>query len=268
MDSSEIPARRHRSDRSKPKHHRTGPTRHIPTHAQGSRQVSPGSGKLWPTAFAKDDHSKEKLVQGWLDDIQASGSGFIAGNPPHYKASNSKPLHQPQSLSPAPWAPHGLPLPLSLSKGLGISRLMSQPRETRRNKRQRSLSDDSSFIAPKESADNHRTQRSRSGLAARDEYYERGNTKRQPGSGPEESGSSPAPSSPDHNFEKRPRHKTRSDRYDTVKDHDSGKEKKRKKKKKIDHLASSREVMDNFNSHSILSDRITVSTVLSANCIR
>ncbi|KAI1177600.1 hypothetical protein F4777DRAFT_199855 [Nemania sp. FL0916] len=69
-------------------------------------------------------------------------------------------------------------------------------------------------------------------------------------------------------FEKRPRHKTRADKYDTKK---SGDGKKRKgtqkqddngpnkpKSKKRKHPATGKNVMSNFNSGSILNDRITV----------
>lgn len=85
--------------------------------------------------------------------------------------------------------------------------------------------------------------------------------------GPALQASSPA----GHRFEKRPRHKTRADRYDVVKldGDDRGKgtrdkrshgvEVKRTKRKKQDNMTSAREVMGSFNSEAILNDRITVS---------
>jgi hypothetical protein len=74
-----------------------------------------------------------------------------------------------------------------------------------------------------------------------------------------------------YHFVKKARHKTRSDRYETTRDHKPRKPGKKKRKKSGDQgktketksrgdFSSSREVMDNFNSKSILSDRITVST--------
>lgn len=74
-----------------------------------------------------------------------------------------------------------------------------------------------------------------------------------------------------YHFAKKARHKTRSDRYDTTRVHEPRKAGKKKRKKPRDQsrtkdirrggdFSSAREVMDNFNSKSILSDRITVST--------
>lgn len=73
-----------------------------------------------------------------------------------------------------------------------------------------------------------------------------------------------------HHFAKKARHKTRGDRYDTKRAHEPRKAGKKKRKKPGDQsrtndikrggdFSSAREVMDNFNSKSILSDRITVS---------
>jgi hypothetical protein len=80
-------------------------------------------------------------------------------------------------------------------------------------------------------------------------------------------------------YAKKARHKTRSDRYETTRGqraHKPGKDKKRKKRsrdqrksketRKGGGFSSAREVMDNFNSRSILSDRITVSTPVPGQC--
>ncbi|KAF3060923.1 hypothetical protein GL218_03413 [Daldinia childiae] len=71
------------------------------------------------------------------------------------------------------------------------------------------------------------------------------------------------------NFEKRPRRKTREDKYETKKrnrnpeegsavDHSNRRSKKRKKVEKRKSMASSKNVMNNFTSNAVLNDRITV----------
>lgn len=133
--------------------------------------------------------------------------------------------------------------------------------------------EDSSIIAP--AADpNQRTTRAFSPahqlLLRPEEFHNNGGEKRQyfefDGS-PALQASSPA----GHRFEKRPRHKTRGDRYDAVKldGDDRGKrakdkkshgvEVKRAKRKRQGNMTSAREVMGSFNSESILNGRITVS---------
>ncbi|KAF3762499.1 hypothetical protein M406DRAFT_332878 [Cryphonectria parasitica EP155] len=88
-----------------------------------------------------------------------------------------------------------------------------------------------------------------------------------------ESGGSmkPPTSSPtNHQFEKRPRYKTRSDRYDVVRNDKSDREKSKegksrkprgdtkKDRKTRNQMTSAKEATDNFNSQSILSNRVTV----------
>ncbi|KAI1659896.1 hypothetical protein F4813DRAFT_327871 [Daldinia decipiens] len=71
------------------------------------------------------------------------------------------------------------------------------------------------------------------------------------------------------NFEKRPRRKTREDKYETKKrkrnreegstvDHSNHRGKKRKKVDKRKSMASSKNVMNNFTSNAVLNERITV----------
>lgn len=100
--------------------------------------------------------------------------------------------------------------------------------------------------------------------AAEESYFRRGRETRRDEY--ENSLASRASSPAGHTLEKRARYKTKSDRYDIVK-HDDGRGKGKKKrsraepkksKKKRDHIASAKEVMDNFSSNSILNDRITV----------
>lgn len=262
MDSPEIPARRHYSDRSKPKSYHTAQVRHYSTPAQGLNHVIPWS----------IDDSKRNMVQGWLNNIQALGSGLITGGPTDHTQTSSKHLPRPQSISPARRASHAL----LRSRGSGIAESMSQPGGDRRHKRLRASfggREDSSIIAPRGLIDSPPIRRPRVNPAAKASYHGRSQKRRQCGPDAGESGSSPVPSPPAHNFEKRPRHQTKSDRYDTVKIDKASKEKKRMKRqqeiaadsktynRKRSHLASAREVMDNFNSHSILSDRITVSAL-------
>lgn len=276
MGSPDIPARRHRSGRSKPKHHRTGHARHSSAHSQSpTTHVNSGPGRLWPTSSATADKSKENLlqVQDWLNGLQAFGSGSATGGLPHCKTSSSKPPPRPQSgfTITAPWAAQALPV--SLSEMPGIAKSIPRSHGLRRQHHRHASLEDSSFIAPKQFADKSRARRPSLSPATEERHFHRGKKRRQSAPDSEESGSSPGLSPPRHNFEKKSRRKTRSDRYNTVKINDTVKMKKphkRKKqavveaknyRKKYDHLASASEVMDNFNSHSILSDRITVSTV-------
>ncbi|KAI1107879.1 hypothetical protein F4804DRAFT_3459 [Jackrogersella minutella] len=71
------------------------------------------------------------------------------------------------------------------------------------------------------------------------------------------------------NFEKRPRHKTREDKYETKKKkrnreqeggtgHEDYRRKKRKKTEKRKSMLSSKNVVNNFTSNAVLNDRITV----------
>lgn len=266
MVYQETPARRHCSDRSKPKSHRTGQIRHYSTPALGINHVISGS----------LDDSKEALVQGWLNNVQALGSGLDARGPPAHKPSNPNRLSRPRSLPPARGAPNALPR----SRRPGISESISQSSRERRHRRLRASfngpngpddRDDSSVIAPRPLADNSRARRPKLKSAADASSHERSNKRPKSGPDSQESGSSPAPSPPEYNFEKRARYKTKSDRYDTVKQDGIDKDNKSKKSKTRStaetrrtsrgnrHLASARDVMDNFNSQSILSGRITVS---------
>lgn len=262
MDSPEIPARRHFSDRSKPKSYHTAQVRHYSAPAQGLNHVIPGS----------TDDSKKNMVQGWLSNIQALGAGVIAGDPTHQAPNNSKHLPWPQSLLPARQASHTV----LRSGDSGFTNPMSQPGGDRRHERPRASfnrRDDSSIIVPRNIAVGPRIRPLRFNPAAGPSYHESGKNRRQPSPDAEENGSALGPSPPTHNFEKRARHKTKSDRYDAVKNAVASQEKKRKKRQeeaaadskkdrmKRNHLASERDVMDNFNSHSILSDRITVSAL-------
>lgn len=259
MDSQEAPARRHGSDRSKPKSYRTGQIRHYSTPAQGINHV---------IAESLDDR-RETLVQGWLHNIQALGSGLDARGPPAHKPSNSNRILRPQSVSPARWAPKALPR----SRASGIAESMSQPSGERQHRRLRASfdgRDDSSVIAPRTFADDSRARRPNLKSAAHASGYERGKKRMRSGPDSQDSGSSPGPSPPEYKFEKRARHKTKSDRYDSVKQGNTEKDHKLKKQKtrsaetrrtrqRNRHLASARDVMDKFSSHSILSGRITVS---------
>lgn len=253
--------RHHRSRCNKSKHHRTAQA----SHAHGSHHVS--ADKSWPTLLAAPDGDKENLVQGWLDDVHMHTSASANQPEHHSKKRNSKHL-----LDPKPWAPHGLPV----FANLGNSSLLGRPRQEQSRKRKRisvesgaaNALDDDLGHADLESAP--RVCRPRSAA----EIGDHGRGKEyQPGS---DSGlSSSAPSRAENNFKKRARHKTRSDRYNIVKNDDTDREKKRSKgqeprkdsrknKRKRHHMPSSKDVMDHFSSNSILNDRITVSFVLKS----
>lgn len=277
MKSPDTTTRRHRSHRSKPKHR---PTARISS-AYAPKHVAARPGG-WSHGNSKTvtDGNKENLVRGWLDDIQVHGSEASERRP---KPKNDDSDHTTRRSSPSPvrWAPHGLSVP----QGLGNAQPLSRPRRGDRHKRRRASLDDSSVIlarphdkAPILADDDEPARRSRSSSAAEESYYERGKWKHQPDAEPNESGASLTLFAPNHTFEKRGRHKTRSDRYDVVKHRNDNKEgtkkkgrtgaaaePKKPKKRKRENMTSAKEVMDNFTSHSILSERITVSCLIPGN---
>lgn len=265
MASRDTSRRRHRPHYSKPNQDRTGQA----SHAHGSTHMS--FRDPWPTLRAAPDGNKENLVQGWLDDIDGLRSAAPDARHAQFKGSHPKHRSRPQPPSPKPWLPHGQ-TSLADNGSSGLTRLRSIERGRRESRSVSALEEDSSIIAPAGDPDRATTRGlpSASRLVLPPEEFHNEREKRQYlefGDGPPLQGSSPA----GRRFEKRPRHKTRANRYDVVKlDHDDrgtgtrdkenhGAKVRRAKRKKQDNMTSAKEIMDSFNSESILHDRITVS---------
>lgn len=224
-----------------------------------------------PTVSDLPNHNKSSLVQDWLKEIQAPQPRPVAeeeyqvGKKPRGKHAHA----QAQSTLPPPddWKPHGLHLS---GNYLAADSLPGAGEGRKKHKYQRGLDEDSSIIAPLD--DHHRVRdrvetHSRRLPAIKECYYERG--KKMQAVSEASSIASGVISHADHHFEKRARRRTRDDRYDTTKVDNATKEKKSKKiagkkNRKRDKLSSAREVMDNFNSNTILNDRITVSMDISS----
>ncbi|KAI2473514.1 hypothetical protein F4781DRAFT_136254 [Annulohypoxylon bovei var. microspora] len=219
------------------------------------------------------------IVENWLaQTARQSPHPYPRASDGHRKedADNhhpSRPLNAiaPYNKHPRPvdqkWSPrHGFPidsLPQSVSpfRDLGM-------RDPRKSTRRRTTPSDSSFI----SGFGNTTKPPDHGPGPIPQARE----KIPPARSPREAGLAPpdASSITSHvdeqmNFEKRPRRKTRDDKYETKKkkqDHEKGgsggyedhRRKKRKKAEKRKSMISSKNVVNNFASNAVLNDRITV----------
>lgn len=271
MASSEASRRRHRSRRSKPNHNCTAPT----SHAHGTSHMS--AEKSRPTWLPPPDGDKENLVQGWLDGIEARRSVTIDVRPAHSQRVHPKYRSKPQSAqySPEMRVPHALPL----LPDTGNAGTASGPASIGRiyQRRRHTLEDHRPIIIPEDGHDEPAspldlspTHSTRWHTPLADEsYHERGKKRQYTSLGDSLSPRAPSPAA--HSFEKRSRHKTRTDRYDVAKhvkedmarkrrmsETHEAESKRNKKKIKQRNMTSSREVMGKFVSNSILNDRITV----------
>lgn len=226
-----------------------------------------GSLPLWPTRHEHaHDGNRQSLVDTWLEDIETSRH-----NEPRSKESSSKARSRPGSG-------HQLrgPSPSRVSSRDSHNGQVSRtlPRKSRgEHKRLRDLVQDKSVLGLCNDQDPAQVQSGVSQIvrpvsAATESNYESGKKRTHMGS---EGSIVSVNSGGQYHFAKKARHKTRSDRYDTMRVHEPRKAGKKKRKKPGDQIrtkdlrrggdfSSAREVMDNFNSKSILSDRITVST--------
>lgn len=243
------------------RHHRSGQI----SRAAGLNHVNTDkSWRILPPLSAPDGNKwNANLIQGWLHDVEEQKPGTRradANGICHAKRSNSRhrarPHPNPVQLSPEPsWALHGL-LPLADAANTAVQARWSPKRKE--HKRSRTTLQDSSIVA----LDSDQGPSS----AAEGDYYERGNKRRRPGS--DDVLASHAPSSASYQFEKRPRHKTRSDRYDVARINEGRPRKREEKtrdgkyvrtqKNSRNAVTSAKEVMDNFNSKSILTEHMTV----------
>lgn len=253
-------------------HRHHGRRRHRgPEHVSRSHRHHRGeSTRSRPTLMAQHEENKENLVNVWLEEIEARKGGAIDGKTRPSNHGRADGLRSVGQLHDS-WTPHGLPF----SKTSGDPETTSRVRKRHKRKRGQNQATDSSIIEPVDHrrstpviADAIRFRRPPS--ESEESYYERG--KKRQRSDSEESHSSSPPPVNRHQFDKRSRHKTREDRYDTVKHEKApGKKKNTKKtpqketgdkgKMKKGQMTSTKEVMDNFASRSILNERISVRTL-------
>lgn len=225
----------------------------------------------WPT---REEHAREgnkqSLVDTWLEDIETPRLQPVHNIQPLSKEPISNACSRPGSTyhlhSPSPRR-------VFAHKSHNVPVLRSPLRQNRRQHRRRDLVQDNATLDLRNEQDTPQAQAGSPKVigpvsVATESDYE--SAKKRSHTGSEGSAVSVA-SAAQYHFEKKARYKTRSDRYDTMRVHKPRQAGKRKRKKPKDQSRRSenrragdffpaKEVMDNFNSESILSDRITVST--------
>lgn len=260
-------------------HHRS----HRRSHREGKQSLArrgddSSSKQLWPNLLAGADSNKENLVQGWLNKIGVWKQESLDETTRHLEYNNNASDYHIQPhiphRSPGPWMTHDQPF-----------RAAAKNTTPKRQKRKRDkyyqadfdddsiivLSDGDGYDQVPNLGDISGDRRSASVVEVG--YDNRDKTRHQLDIS---DSLLSIPSSPmNHHFEKRARYRTRSDRYNVIKNDDSGREKKRtkqpkskegpKKNRKPNYTTSAREVMDNFKSKSILNDRITVSSISTSS---
>lgn len=226
---------------------------------------------LWPT---RDEHvhddNKQSLVDNWLEDIETPRLQRINNNESLSREPSLKAHSRPESSyrlrgpSPNKVLPH--------NSHNGQASKASHENTRRVHKHLRELAQDDPAI---ERCGEQEAVRVRPEIppiirpvsATAEANFEGGKKRSHMGS---EGSAGSVISGVQYHFVKKSRHKTRSDRYDTRRAHEPRKAGKKKRDKTGDQgkikvsrrggdFSSAREVMDNFNSKSILSDRITVS---------
>ncbi|KAI0404370.1 hypothetical protein F4802DRAFT_253928 [Xylaria palmicola] len=258
-----VPHQRHRP---RSRHHRTHPAA-----AQAANRDSALSlGRLNREAHVPDSHA---VVESWLGGVTAPAltRRLVYPEARNRRARHRKPSHSQDRLkSPRrqssrridrSWRPQHIPP----ARGASPSHLPVP--YTRERDRYNRNSDDSSLIADSNPLQGHYE------WDTADPPSEHEENTRQGPLDESEAGTVDASLPASHNsralaFEKRPRHKTKADKYDSKK---SGKHTKRgqvldqdehrpsvSRLKKRKHTVTGKNIMNNFNSEAVLSDRITV----------
>lgn len=221
----------------------------------------------WPTrdAHARDD-DKENLVHTWLEDIETPRLQFNSGTLSKESNSKAPSRAKPARRSPRLWSPN------EARSQTSHDREASHGCSQREQKVPRNLVQDKSALGLGGEHDPIRVAAEMSRVlrpasVATESCHESGKKRPQQDSGG--SVASVISSGTHYHFAKKPRHRTRSDRYDTAKVHEPRKARGRKKKsgdkskgtaiRRASGFSSAREVMEKFDSGSILSDRITAS---------
>lgn len=257
---------------SVPRHssHYSRSTRHR-TRAQPGRQLErkPSYGRLRPSLPSDADGNKEILIQGWLEDLEARRQGVVSGTARHpYTAEISNhespphPLHYPPRLRTINATSQSHPGQDGLKRTHGEHHYNAL--------------DPGPIVVPEvglfHDTDLAATpQRHRLNPTAVTGSSEKNGIRRRRRRQEDASvnSSSFVPPHEDLRFQKKPRRKTRTDRYDLPKNNNATTDKQRKgpgqrpekSKKRKDTLISTKEVMEKFHSASILNERITVGVV-------
>lgn len=280
MEFSGIPTH-HQHHQSRHSKHQSRHSKHRVAHT--ARALDPDQGTSptqWPR---RGEHAhegnKQSLVDTWLEEIEtprlqrAHQNESLSKEPSPKARSRHGSTYRLRSPSPMRVVSHN-------SHNEPPSKAPPRKLRTERN-RLRELGQEN---APPDLCDEQETVRVQSKLpriarpvsAATESNHE--NDKKRLRMGSEDSEVSVI-STGQYHFEKKARHKTRTDRYDTTRVHEPRKAGKKKRKKTGDQskshgtrrggdFSSAREVMGNFNSKSILSDRITVSASPPGQCHR
>lgn len=267
MELSSIPARhqhhqgRRSTHQNRHRKHRVATTQALGSDHKASLTLQPSRNEY------AHDGEKHGLVDTWLEDIEIPQLQPVRNKESLSKQPSPKSRSRPRSTyrlrSPSP----GKLLFYNSHDGQAFK--ASPGQRLRERKRPRDLVQGNSALDPcGEQVQARVPPGTRPVLAAPESNHESGEERSLRGS----KGSVVSViSGAQYHFVKKARHKTRSDRYETTRDHKPRKPGKKKRKKSGDQgktketksrgdFSSSREVMDNFNSKSILSDRITVST--------
>jgi hypothetical protein len=225
-----------------------------------NRKFSWHLGRLNREFHAPNSHD---VVESWLGQVTASAatrkpvSLEPRDQPVHYRKqprsqdSNISPCRRHPGLVDPLWGPQHIPP----DQGPSSPHLPLTTNRDRKLKRYKRSSDDSSLLSDDNRCQEH-WERGRAGSPS--EYEESSHYK--PLDEAQVGGVSA--------FEKRPRHKTREDKYETKKPEGrerrritSGQGEQRPRKsesKRRKHVATGRNVMNNFASEAVLNDRITV----------
>lgn len=215
----------HRSDR---RHHRQRRTGHgTASKHQGHRGLDEDQGHLW----SGPAHRTSSLVENWLTDV--SRRGVVSPEAPGERWQNQEPQH-PQVPE---WRPHGISI-----------------QDSFRQSHKRSRSRDSSIIAyPRGNP---------AGLSQKPTRHHKVDVEQPRFFDEPRSEHAIQPGSRDSpKFEKRARRRTREDRYDSEKQPRQKPRKEtadRSSRPPKKSLSSAKEVMENFQSGSILQEKLTV----------
>lgn len=158
-----------------------------------------------------------------------------------------------------------LPLHITTATNEALPSIPPASNRKRRSRRQRSTSVDSSIISRFQACRDHPE---KGGTAIPAFEYSIASEKSNDELFVPQNSSPPIPhAAGSHQFEKRPRHKTREDKYDSKKrkrnisqesSEESRSKVRRKPEKKKKAIGSSKNVMNNFTSEAVINDRITV----------
>lgn len=191
-----------------------------------------------PSPASDADGNKQSLIQGWLEGLPAARQGETA--PYEHRARPS-------------YDPHSSPT----RKAASQCRPEHDGQRSKRRRHNRHSLGDTQVVASQTLLDD--TTGYADGFQNRSPRQQQDASANLPSSGA---------SSEIVQFHKRPRRRTRADRYKVTKEDHATKEKQRKRpserpdnsKKAQDTLTSAREVIEKFSSASILNERITVGT--------